>query len=304
MATRPTARPSLMRCPGVVGGDDDAAAGVRRSLASDGSIAVGRAGRHVHAALQHRAHRGDADLLPGRAGRAPRRPRPARRAAAVAGPRRVRVRADRGRVLRRRSSCCRRSSASCRTGAGHWRVMQWGPFFGARRRGDHVRDRQHPADPRARGCSRAPRPPRASRRSSASSPSRRRWTRACAGKAVARFEAATLAGLLAGFAVGRPAVRGPGHRSAFLVNGVLYLRLARRSTAGASIATSRHRCEAPHAASGGRIDFSRYRAILGRSPRLAPRADLGRGQRGPRPVHDPDDLPARPRPTPSSPTSC
>ena len=83
------------------------------------------------------------------------------------------------------------------------------------------------------------------------------------GKAVARFEAATLAGLLAGFAVAGPlfAVLGS---VGFLVNGVLYLvsmsiyRWGVDRNLQASL-------EAPHATGGGRIDFSRYRQILGRS---------------------------------------
>ena len=110
------------------------------------------------------------------------------------------------------------------------------------------------------------------------------------GKAVARFEAATLAGLLAGFAVAGPlfAVLGS---VGFLVNGVLYLvsmsiyRWGVDRNLEASL-------EAPHATGGGRIDFSRYRQILGRSHvwLLAP---VDRGQCRARPLHDPDDLPAR-----------
>ena len=54
----------------------------------------------------------------------------------------------------------------------------------------------------APGSSRARRARRACRRSSASSPWRRRATRSCAGKTAARFEAATLAGLGVGAILG------------------------------------------------------------------------------------------------------
>jgi MFS family permease len=81
------------------------------------------------------------------------------------------------------------------------------------------------------------------------------------GKTVARFEAATLAGLLAGFAAAGPvfAVLGP---VGFLVNGVLYLvsmsiyRWGVDRNLEASL-------EAPHAKGSSGIDFSRYRRILG-----------------------------------------
>lgn len=83
------------------------------------------------------------------------------------------------------------------------------------------------------------------------------------GKAVARFEAATLAGLLAGFAAAGPLffILGP---VGFLVNGLLYL---------VSLAIYRYgvdrnleaSLEAPHATGGSKIDFSRYRKILGQT---------------------------------------
>src|SRR5215212_4579945 len=86
MATRPTASPpsALPGVRGMIRAEAAAnrasvaqASGPRRpgpgapaqapaSLGFDGSIAVGRAGRHLHAAVQHRAHRRDADLLPRR----------------------------------------------------------------------------------------------------------------------------------------------------------------------------------------------------------------------------------------------
>jgi len=81
------------------------------------------------------------------------------------------------------------------------------------------------------------------------------------GRTVARFEAATLAGLLAGFAAAGPvfAILGP---VGFLVNGVLYLvsvsiyRWGVDRNLEASL-------EAPHAKDSSGIDFARYRRILG-----------------------------------------
>ena len=72
---------------------------------------------HLHAALQHRAHRRDADLLPGRPRPAPRRPRPAPRPGAGRPSSVPRVRPDHGAPSTSRSSSSRRSSASCPTGA-------------------------------------------------------------------------------------------------------------------------------------------------------------------------------------------
>jgi MFS family permease len=83
------------------------------------------------------------------------------------------------------------------------------------------------------------------------------------GKAVARFEAATLAGLLGGFVVAGPLYTVFGPR-AFLLNGVMY---------GVSLAIYRYGvdprldmqpAQAP-TESGARIDLSRYRRILGHS---------------------------------------
>src|SRR5215210_1299117 len=80
MATRPTASPPSA-LPGVRGmiraGGAASRASVGWAPASlwiDGSIALGRAGRHLHAAVQHRAHRRDADVLPRRPEQPPRRP--------------------------------------------------------------------------------------------------------------------------------------------------------------------------------------------------------------------------------------
>jgi MFS family permease len=83
------------------------------------------------------------------------------------------------------------------------------------------------------------------------------------GKAVARFEAATLAGLLAGFAVAGPlfTLVGP---QAFLINGLVYAvslgiyRYGVDRNLEASL-------EASHATGGSRIDLSRYRRILGQT---------------------------------------
>ncbi len=83
------------------------------------------------------------------------------------------------------------------------------------------------------------------------------------GRAVARFEAATLAGLLAGFAAAGPLFTAFGPE-AFLLNGLMY---------GWSLAIYRWgvdrnleaSLEAPHAKDGRRFDLSRYRAILGRT---------------------------------------
>lgn len=83
------------------------------------------------------------------------------------------------------------------------------------------------------------------------------------GKVVARFEAATLAGLLGGFAVAGPlfSFLGP---VGFLVNGAMYLvslsiyRWGVDRNLEASL-------EAPHAKGTSALDFSRYRRILGKS---------------------------------------
>ena len=83
------------------------------------------------------------------------------------------------------------------------------------------------------------------------------------GRTVARFEAATLAGLLAGFAVAGPlfTVLGP---VGFLVNGLIYLvsLLIYRYGVDRNLEAS---LEASHATGGSKIDFGRYRKILGQS---------------------------------------
>ncbi len=103
---------------------------------------------------------------------------------------------------------------------GHHRVMLFGPIFGGGR-GDP--DRAHHATcscSAGRGSSRARRPRRACRRSSASSPSRRPATRSLRGKAAARFEGATLAGIGAGFIVAPKLFEAIGPPAFFLNAGI------------------------------------------------------------------------------------
>jgi MFS family permease len=145
---------------------------------------------------------------------------------------------------------------------GHWRVMQWGPFFGLVAVIVTWATVNLPLILGTRLLEGAA--------TAASIPSilgfiavATAMDEGLRGKTVARFEAATLAGLLAGFAVAGPlfAILGS---VGFLVNGVLYLvslsiyRWGVDRNLEASL-------EAPHASAGGRIDFARYRAILGRS---------------------------------------
>lgn len=145
---------------------------------------------------------------------------------------------------------------------GHWQVMQWGPFFGLVAVVITWATVNIPLILGTRLLEGAA--------TAASIPSilgfiavATAMDEGLRGKVVARFEAATLAGLLAGFAVAGPlfAVLGV---VGFLVNGVLYLvslsiyRWGVDRTLEASL-------EAPHATGTSRIDFSRYRRILGRS---------------------------------------
>lgn len=145
---------------------------------------------------------------------------------------------------------------------GHWKVMQWGPFFGIVAVIITWATTNMPLIVGTRlleGSATA-----------ASIPSilgfiavATAMDEGLRGRTVARFEAATLAGLLAGFAAAGPLFT-IFKAEAFLLNGALYLvslsiyRWGVDRTLEASL-------EAPHAASGGRFDFSRYRAILGRS---------------------------------------
>jgi len=83
------------------------------------------------------------------------------------------------------------------------------------------------------------------------------------GKAVARFEAATLAGLLVGFAAAGPLFTLFG-AEAFLLNGLVYAvsLLIYRYGVDRNLEAS---TQASHATGGGRMDLSRYRRILGQS---------------------------------------
>jgi MFS family permease len=145
---------------------------------------------------------------------------------------------------------------------GHWQVMQWGPFFGLVAVVITWATVNVPLILGTRLLEGAA--------TAASIPSILGFIAVATaldeglrGRTVARFEAATLAGLLAGFAAAGPlfAVLGTG---GFLVNGGLYLvslaiyRWGVDRNLEASL-------EAPHASGGSGIDFARYRRILGRS---------------------------------------
>ena len=181
--------------------------------------------------------------------------------------------------------------------------MQWGPLFGARRGRHHLGDGEHPADPRhpaprgRRDGGEHPLDPRLHRRRDGD------------GRGPARQGRRPLRGGDARRPAGRVRRRGP----LFALLGPVGVPRQRRalpasrcrSTAGASTATSRRRSRRRTRRAAARIDFSRYRADPRPEPRLAARADVDRDQCRARPVHDADDLPARPRrPTRSSPTSC
>ncbi len=145
---------------------------------------------------------------------------------------------------------------------GHWRVMQYGPFFGFVAVVLTWATTNIPLIVSTRLLEGAA--------TAASIPSilgfiavATAMDEGLRGKAVARFEAATLAGLLAGFAAAGPlfTIFGP---EAFLLNGVMYAvslgiyRFGVDRNLEASI-------EASHATGTSRIDFSRYRRILGQS---------------------------------------
>ena len=145
---------------------------------------------------------------------------------------------------------------------GHWRVMQYGPFFGLIAVILTWATTNIPLIIGTRLLEGAA--------TAASIPSilgfiavATAMDEGLRGKAVARFEAATLAGLLAGFAVAGPlfTIFGP---EAFLMNGVVYvISLAiYRYGVDRNLEAS---LEAAHATGGSGIDFSRYRRILGQS---------------------------------------
>ena len=145
---------------------------------------------------------------------------------------------------------------------GHWRVMQYGPFFGFVAVVLTWATTNIPLIVGTRLLEGAA--------TAASIPSilgfiavATAMDEGLRGKAVARFEAATLAGLLAGFAAAGPLffIFGP---EAFLLNGVMYAvslaiyRFGVDRNLEASV-------EASHATGSSGIDFSRYRRILGQS---------------------------------------
>ena len=121
------------------------------------------------------------------------------------------------------------------------------------------------------------------------------------GKAVARFEAATLAGLMVGLRPRRAAV------PAVRPHGVPAQRrssTARRSRSTGSACPKDAEPEPAGRSHDPEEGLRRYVQDPARQPRLAPRADLDRHQRDARPVHEPDPVPARPRAEPAtSPTS-
>ena len=107
---------------------------------------------------------------------------------------------------------------------GHHRVMLFGPTFGAVAVILTGLTTNLPIvllAPSRRAGSRAPRPPPASRRSWASSPSRQRPTMSLRGKTSARFEGATLLGIGAGFALAPIAFAAFGP-VAFFLNAIVY----------------------------------------------------------------------------------
>ena len=145
---------------------------------------------------------------------------------------------------------------------GHWQVMQWGPFFGLIAVVVTWATVNIPLILGTRLLEGAA--------TAASIPSILGFIAVATardeglrGRAVARFEAATLAGLLAGFAVAGPLFTALG-AEAFLANGAMYMvslsiyRWGVDRNLEASL-------EAPHAKGTGRVDLSRYKAILGRS---------------------------------------
>lgn len=143
---------------------------------------------------------------------------------------------------------------------GHWQVMQWGPFFGLIAVIITWATVNVPLILGTRLLEGAA--------TAASIPSilgfiavATAMDEGLRGRIVARFEAATLAGLLAGFAAAGPMFTILG-TAGFLVNGALYLvSLAiYRWGVDRNLEAS---MEAPHAKGTSALDFSRYRRILG-----------------------------------------
>ena len=187
---------------------------------------------------------------------------------------------------------------------GHHRVMLFGPVFGAVAVVLTGLTTNLPSSAATRlleGASTAasvPVDPRLHRRSP------RPADEVLRGKAAARFEGATLAGLGAGFVVAPAALRRararPRSSSTPLVYGVLVpdLPLRRRGSPGASERAGRREA-ADGPAAGSTRPLRRPCCGLAR---LAARADLDRGQRRDRAVVQPVDLPASRGPTRGSPT--
>jgi MFS family permease len=144
---------------------------------------------------------------------------------------------------------------------GHWKVMQWGPFFGIVAVVVTWATTNVPLIVGTRlleGSATA-----------SSIPSilgfiavATAMDEGLRGRTVARFEAATLAGLLAGFAAAGPLFF-VFKSEAFLLNAILYLvsLTIYRWGVDRNVEASQ---KAPHATGGG-LNLSRYRAILGRS---------------------------------------
>ena len=115
------------------------------------------------------------------------------------------------------------------------------------------------------------------------------------GQASARFEGATLAGIGAGAVAagvlydGIPGMWGGLQRDAFLLNAGFYV---------VSLLIYRYGIGDPPgekaAMAGEHTGWRRYWTVLTQLPRLAPRPDLDRDQRGPRAVGDPVAVPADP----------
>ena len=262
---------------------------------ADGTVPPIRPARHLHAAVQHRADRGDARPLPRQAAR-----RPAGRRSTTGS----------SACSRRCSTCpswsCRRSSGSCRTGCGHHRVMLYGPIFGADRGGHHRPDRdwQH----RSRSTSM---PVLGLTRllegasTAASVPSilgfialATAGNEILRGKAAARFEGATLAGLGVGFIVAPDPVRSVWARTRS--SSTPSSTASRSSSTGVA---SRTRPARPRRSQSPHVGFEPLyppHPLVARPP---PGAHLDRPQREHRAVVQPVALPVLARRTRSSPTS-
>ncbi len=187
------------------------------------------------------------------------------------------------------SWCCRRCSASCPTATGHHRVMLFGPIFGAiavvLTGADDQRSSLLGGDAHPRGRIDAP---RASRRSSGSSPWRRPATRSCAARRPPGSRPRRWPGSGSGSIVGVEAVRGrrpggllPQRRP--LRHLVPDLQVRGQGSGRRGGGGRRRRMSA----------FSRYLDLIRTVACPAPGPDLDRGQRGIGVVAQPVALPAR-----------